>query len=43
MPIDQKHVGVVSEPRIVEVEKGQLRFFAKAIGETNPEYFDEQL
>jgi len=25
-----------------EVEKGRLRAFAKAIGETNPIYFDEQ-
>lgn len=36
-----KHVGVVSEPRRVEVEKGFLRFFAKATGETDPVYFDE--
>lgn len=35
------HVGVVSEPRIVEVEKGFLKFFAKATGETDPVYFDE--
>lgn len=37
-----KHVGVVSEPRIVEVEKGFLKFFAKATGESNPIYFDEE-
>lgn len=41
MAIDRKHVGVTSEPRTVDVEKGQLRFFAKATGETNPIYFDE--
>jgi acyl dehydratase len=41
MAIDRKHVGVVSEPRVIDVEKGQLRFFAKATGETNPIYFDE--
>lgn len=35
------HVGTVSEPRIVEVEKGFLTFFAKATGESNPVYFDE--
>lgn len=35
------HVGVVSEPRAVEVEKGFLQFFAKATGETDPVYFDE--
>jgi acyl dehydratase len=37
-----RHVGVVSEPRIVEVEAGFLKFFAKATGETNPIYFDEE-
>ena len=43
MMIDvEKHVGVVSEPRVVEVEKGFLKFFAKATGETNPIYFDEE-
>jgi acyl dehydratase len=35
-----QHVGVVSEPRVVEVEAGALRFFAKATGEKNPIYFD---
>lgn len=40
--IDRSHIGVVSEARVIEVEKGQLRFFAKATGETNPIYFDEQ-
>ncbi|MDB5429049.1 MAG: MaoC family dehydratase [Caulobacter sp.] len=37
----EKHLGVVSEPRRVSVEKGFLQFFAKATGETNPIYFDE--
>jgi len=42
MAIDRdKHVGVTSEPRVVEVEKGFLKFFARATGETNPIYFDE--
>lgn len=42
MTIDaQRHIGVVSEPRVVEVERGFLKFFAKAAGETNPIYFDE--
>jgi acyl dehydratase len=40
--IDRKHIGVVSEPRQIEIEKGQLKFFAKATGETNPIYFDEE-
>jgi hypothetical protein len=34
--IDRKYVGRVLEPYTVEVEKGRLRFFAKAIGETKP-------
>lgn len=42
MAIDrEKHVGVVSEPRRVEVETGFLKFFAKATGETDPVYFDD--
>lgn len=34
-------VGKVFPPLKTEVEKWQLRFFAKAVGETNPIYFDE--
>lgn len=37
-----RHVGTVSEPRIVDIEKGFLKFFAKATGETDPTYFDEE-
>lgn len=36
------HIGVVSEPRTVLVEAGFLKFFAKATGETDPAYFDEE-
>ena len=39
--IDKKYIGKLSEPNTVEVERGRLRFFAKAIGETNPIYTDE--
>jgi acyl dehydratase len=39
--IDKSHIGLVSESHSVNVEKGRLKFFAKAIGETNPIYFDE--
>ena len=39
--IDRSFIGLKSEPRTIDVEKGQLRFFAKATGETNPIYFDE--
>lgn len=39
--IDRKFVGLELAPRHVEVEAGQLRFFAKAVGETDPVYLDE--
>lgn len=39
--IDKKHIGYTTQPQTVDVEKGRLRFFAKAIGETNPVYTDE--
>ena len=40
--LDRKsHVGTVSETRVVDVEVGFLKFFAKATGETNPIYFDD--
>ena len=42
MLVAKHHIGVESEPRTVDVEKGQLKFFAKATGETNPIYFDEE-
>lgn len=38
----EKHVGVESEPRTIQVERGFLKFFAQSTGETNPIYFDEQ-
>ena len=40
--LDKSYIGLETGPRSVEVEKGQLRFFAKATGETNPVYFDEE-
>lgn len=39
--IDKEYIGKVFSPIRVDVEKWQLRFFAKAVGETNPIYFDE--
>ena len=39
--IDKKHIGRTTKPQTVDVEKGRLRFFAKAIGETDPVYTDE--
>lgn len=40
--IDKKHIGRQLPTFLATAEAGQLRFFAKAIGETNPVYFDEQ-
>lgn len=39
--IDKSHIGRLLPAHSVEVEKGRLRFFAKAIGETNPVYTNE--
>ena len=36
-----KFIGHTTEPFTVDVEKGRLKFFAKAIGLTDPVYFDE--
>lgn len=38
--IKQK-VGESSRPKVYEIEKGQIRRFASAIGEDNPIHFDE--
>ena len=40
--IDNKWIGHRFPKTRWEVEKGRLRFFAKAIGETRPEYLDEE-
>lgn len=39
--LDKAHIGRTYGCVTTEVEKGRLRFFAKAIGETNPVYTDE--
>lgn len=39
--IDKKHIGMRFPLHQATVEAGQLRFFAKATGETNSVYFDE--
>ena len=39
--LDKSFIGLTTKPRSVDVEKGQLKFFASATGETNPVYFDE--
>jgi len=39
--LDRSKIGHEFPSFTVDVEKGRLRFFAKAIGETNPIYTDE--
>ncbi len=39
--IDTRHIGQTLPPYAVDVEKGRLKFFAKAIGQTDPVYTDE--
>lgn len=39
--IDKAQIGRAFPPHTVEVEKGRLRFFARAIGETQALYTDE--
>jgi hypothetical protein len=36
-----RYIGYVSAPFTTQVERGRLRFFAKAISETDPVYTDE--
>lgn len=39
--LNRSAIGAKSTPFDADVEKGRLRLFAKAIGETDPVYFDE--
>jgi acyl dehydratase len=39
--IDKRHIGHVLPRYTIDVEKGRLRFFAQAIGQTDPVYSDE--
>ena len=39
--IDKKHIGMQLAPFRAQPSAHQLRFFAKAIGESDPVYFDE--
>ena len=39
--IDKSFIGHEFTPFTTDIEKGRLKFFAKAIGETNPVYIDE--
>ncbi|MBV1919324.1 MAG: MaoC family dehydratase N-terminal domain-containing protein [Pseudomonadales bacterium] len=39
--LDKSKIGIEFKSFSVDVEKGRIKFFAKAIGETNPVYLDE--
>ena len=39
--LDRSKIGHQFDPFTVDIEKGRVKFFAKAIGETSPVYFDE--
>lgn len=39
--MDRSATGRESKPLVNEVEKGAIRRFAEALGETNPIHFDE--
>lgn len=41
MMIDKKWIGYETPSSVIPVEAGRLKFFAKAIGETDPVYIDE--
>ncbi|HLT99151.1 MAG TPA: MaoC family dehydratase N-terminal domain-containing protein [Burkholderiaceae bacterium] len=42
MEVDRSFVGTATPAFVVEVEKGAIRAFAEAIGDTNPLYRDEE-
>ena len=39
----KKLIGTSSSPKFYEVEKGAIRRFADAVGDSNPVYYDEEL
>lgn len=39
--VDRSLIGLAMEPFTVTAEPGRLRFFARAIGETDPVFFDD--
>jgi acyl dehydratase len=38
----RKQIGMTGEPRTVEIERGAMRRFAEAIGDTNPIFNDDK-
>ncbi|MCW5828007.1 MAG: MaoC family dehydratase N-terminal domain-containing protein [Deltaproteobacteria bacterium] len=41
MPLDKSKIGLTSPPETFDIEKGHIRRFAEAIGDTSEIYFDE--
>ena len=39
--IDRRHIGKLLRPAVLDIERGRLRFFAQAIGESDPIYTDQ--
>lgn len=40
--VDRGRIGARSVPMVHDIEKGAIRRFARALGETNPIYFEEE-
>ena len=42
MEVTKEHIGLVTEPYQVDIEKGHIRRFCQAIGDTNQLFLDEE-
>ena len=42
MEVTKEHIGLATEPYQVDIEKGHIRRFCQAIGDTNPLFLDEE-
>lgn len=42
MDVTKEHIGLATERYQVEIEKGHIRRFCQAIGDTNPLFLDEE-
>ncbi len=42
MEVTKEHIGLTTERYKVDIEKGHIRRFCQAIGDTNPLFLDEQ-
>lgn len=43
LQVDAERIGERAAPRATEIEKGAIRQFALALGESDPVYFDEEI